>query len=379
MKILYIAPFRDFSGYASVARGYLNALSLYIEDGALAARCLLYDGGNHQSAQLDRFSAYPSDDVDVILQHTTPNEMEAKEGAFNVGLFCWETDRLPLQWVNELNRMQLVIVPTKANWQACKISGVTVPVEIVPYTYVVGRFDSQAPKIFFPSHNDAFKFLSIFQFSKKKGFDALLKAYLSEFSADDNVLLVVKTYLTPHDTPEHQQKVIQLVQTMKTAMRRKSYAPIHIIHGVSTSQEIDSLYKSTDCYVLPSRGEGWGVPHFDALGFGRPAIAVDGTGPSEFIRPFAGWVCDGSASPVFDMPHPLDYLYTGDENWIEPDCNSLRACMRDAYTMWETREVSDWNRFEAICKGRAAKFSPQHVGLQLLNVIEKHWELWKCS
>lgn len=381
MKILYVAPFRDFSGYASVARSYLAAIEPYLEVGQLATRNLLYDGGNHKSELLDRLSVVDINNVDVILQHTTPNEMDAKPGHFNVGLFCWETDKVPAQWVAELNRMQLIIVPTKANWEACKRSGVGAPIEIIPYTFEHGRFTESPSPIFFPIRNDAFKFLSIFQYSKKKGFDTLLKAYLAEFSADDNVMLVVKTYFTPHDTPEHQQKILQLIQTMKGLLRRKSYAPIHVIHGVSTPQEIDALYASTDCYVLPSRGEGWGVPHFDATAWGRPAIAVKGTGPEEFIKPEFGWLCDGHVSPVFDMPHPLEYLYTGDENWIEPNCGDLQRCMREAFGYWQMREknpIWDIRCQQGISYVRSV-FAPEYVGKDLLKVIARYWELWRTS
>ena len=35
-----------------------------------------------------------------------------------------------------------------------------------------------------------------------------------------------------------------------------------------------SLYKSADCFVLPSRGEGWGRPQVEAMAMGLPLIGT---------------------------------------------------------------------------------------------------------
>ena len=41
------------------------------------------------------------------------------------------------------------------------------------------------------------------------------------------------------------------------------------------------LYASADVFVLPSRGEGWGRPHVEAMAMGLPIITTNWSGPTE--------------------------------------------------------------------------------------------------
>ena len=380
-KILFVSPIKDFSGYASAARDYVTALD---KAGAnLVTRALRYDGGDYvPSPRFEELENRDVRDVDIIFQQTTPNEMEPKAGKFNVGAFCWETDRIPELWVNHLNKMDLVLVPCQDNLDTARRCGVIVPVEKIHYACNTKRYDdalSGGVKPFLvPGADSYFKFLSIFQFSKKKAFEVLLKSYLSECNPEDPVCLVVKTYMGPMDGPAEKQRVHQLIGAVKELLRLKQYPRIHLIHDVLSHDQIDRLYATADCYVLPSRGEGWGVPHFDALGFGLPAIATRGTGPTEFITPDCGWLIDSHMSPVIDMPHPHEFLYTGKENWHEPHAGHLKQCMREAFTSWAQKDQNDaWASRCANAAQRAKDFSHEIIGPQLLQTILRYYKMWK--
>lgn len=378
-KVLYISPHKDFSGYASVARDYIMSLDAWGFD--VVTRALRYDGGDYTPN--DYFAQLDAKDVrgtNIVFQHTTPNEMQRKEGFFNVGAFCWETDRIPDLWVNQLNTMDLVLVPCQDNLETARRCGVIVPVEKVPYACNTDKFRSNPKPFLIPQAEGSFKFLSIFQFSKKKAMELLLKSYLTEFNETDPVLLIIKTYMGPNDGMEQYQRIQQLIQAVKELLRLKSYPRIHLIHGVMEHGDIDRLYATSDCYILPSRGEGWGVPHLDALGFGLPAIATNGTGPTEFITPQCGWLVDSHMSPVIDMPHPHDFLYTGKENWHEPHADSVKAAMREAYSMWSKKERSDaWDKMCMAAKTRTADFSHYNTGKHLSAIVMSYYNMWKAN
>lgn len=378
-KAVFVGPLRDFSGYASAARNYVRALN---DAGgiSLVTRDLRYDGGKYKRNDLERHLAKKdTQNVNIVIQQTTPNEMEPKEGCFNVGVFCWETDRIPDEWVHQLNMMDLVLVPCDENVLAVKKCGVLTPVEKVHYSCDLTRFKSNPEPYVMPGVDDAFKFLAICQYSKKKGIDPLLKAYLSEFTPEDNVVLILKTYFGPNDGDEERLKMREIIRVIKQALRLKQYPPLQLIHEVMSFEDIDRLYATADCYCLPSRGEGWSVPHFDALGFGLPAIATKGTGPEEFITGDCGWLVNSHLSPCVDMPHPHDFMYTAKDNWNEPEVCDIKRCMREAYTLWTHRnERPTWNDMCLAAKNKVLSFDNSVVGPQVRNVILKYYKMWRA-
>jgi glycosyltransferase involved in cell wall biosynthesis len=378
-KMLFVGPLRDFSGYASVARDYVRALN---DAGSfLVTRDLCYDGGKYKKNPFEKMVAgRDTQDVQIVIQQTTPNEMEPKPGCFNVGIFCWETDKIPEQWVQQLNRMDLILVPCKENLLVTKRCGVLTPVELLPYSCDASRYEKKPKPYTMAGVDNSFKFLAICQYSKKKGLDPLLKAYLTEFTPEDNTVLMLKTYFGPNDGPEEHAKMRNIIQVIRQALRLKAYPKIQLIHEVLSFEDIERLYATADCYCLPSRGEGWGVPHFDALGFGLPAIATKGTGPETFINDDCGWLVKSHLSPCVDMPHPHDFMYTARDNWREPEVCDLMRCMREAHELWSNREVSpEWDRMCNTAKARVKSFDNDVIGEKLRDVILKYYDMWRVA
>lgn len=51
-------------------------------------------------------------------------------------------------------------------------------------------------------------------------------------------------------------------------------APVHVLPHQPQST-LPHLYAAADAFVLPSRGEGWGRPHVEAMSMGLPIIATN--------------------------------------------------------------------------------------------------------
>lgn len=375
-KILYIAPIKDFSGYAHAARDYIRALDG--EGCNLVTRAVQYDGGNYKfSPREEELFCRDTQGVDIVIQQTTPNETHPLPGVFNVTYFAWETDRIPVEWVNQLNQMDLVLVPCDANAEACRKSGVIVPVVKIPHTFDTAKYSKELSPYQVHGLDDRFKFLAICQYARKKGVDPLLKAYYSEFRKTDKVLLILKMYMTPKDGEEQKQYLAGLVNEMKDYLRIGDYAPVLLLNQVMSDNDIERLYAGCDSYALPSRGEGWSITHFDAMGFGKPPIALNWGGPTEFITNDTGWLVDYNMSPVCGMPHPHQFMYTGLDNWAEPHVNHLRQCMRQA--VLEKQNPERWNKRVEACKKRAKDFDYSIIGPLMKDTIYKHYEQWRSA
>mmetsp|Transcript_6481 Transcript_6481/g.15898 ORF Transcript_6481/g.15898 Transcript_6481/m.15898 type:complete len:131 (+) Transcript_6481:251-643(+) len=84
-----------------------------------------------------------------------------------------------------------------------------------------------------------------------------------------------------------------------------------------------------DAFVLPSRGEGWGRPHTEAMVMGLPCIATNWSGNTEFMS-------DANSFPIqVDGLVPVEQGAFKGHLWAEPSRTHLRSIMR---WVWENPE-----------------------------------------
>lgn len=102
---------------------------------------------------------------------------------------------------------------------------------------------------------------------------------------------------------------------------------------------VASVYAAADVLVLPSRGEGFGMPLIEAQAVGTPVITTDFTAQSELV--FSGWKIGGS----------LEWAYQ-EAFLMKPDIHQLNAALAQAYDS----RGDDLLRRQAIEGARAYAF-----------------------
>ena len=102
-------------------------------------------------------------------------------------------------------------------------------------------------------------------------------------------------------------------------------------------QEMPRLYKAANCFVLPTRGEGWGRPLMEAMAMGLPTIATRWSGHLEFMNDRNAYLCE--VDRLLKVP-PAAFreapLFQG-HRWAEPSVDDLRRLLRGVY---EGRDVA---------------------------------------
>eukprot|EP00238_Polyblepharides_amylifera_P011874 CAMPEP_0196591410 /NCGR_PEP_ID=MMETSP1081-20130531/69530_1 /TAXON_ID=36882 /ORGANISM="Pyramimonas amylifera, Strain CCMP720" /LENGTH=414 /DNA_ID=CAMNT_0041914765 /DNA_START=201 /DNA_END=1445 /DNA_ORIENTATION=+ len=288
-----------------------------------------------------------------------------------IGRTTFETDRITPTHVGRCNRMDEVWVPSEFNRQTFIRSGVE-PAKIftVPEPVDVDFFDPSTVEPLplpigrpvFPAPNSSssaaeFSFLSIFKWEDRKGWDVLLRAFLSEFQAGDDVALYMLT------SAYHSKKAF-LKQIRKVAEERGSasgQAQVFLIGEHIPTTELPRLFKSVDAFVLPSRGEGWGRPHVEAMAMSLPIIATNWSGPTEYMTE--------------ENSYPLQYegLVEVKEGafkghlWAEPSEDHLRTLMRHLTEHpAEAKQRGNRARQDMI-----RRFSPSRVSKILVEQFER--------
>ena len=81
---------------------------------------------------------------------------------------------------------------------------------------------------------------------------------------------------------------------------------------------------------MPSYGEAWCIPAFDAMGFGKTPICTNTGGMKDFIKN-AGFLVEGTMEPVFGMTRTFKKLFTCNEDWCSVSIRGLMESMRHVY------------------------------------------------
>lgn len=112
-----------------------------------------------------------------------------------------------------------------------------------------------------PIEHNEFIFSSIGSLINRKGFDLLIKAFSDEFANDKNVRLDIAG-----SGPEE-------VNLKKLINDNKMENRIRLLGQLSRAETLN-LYSNSDCFVLASKAETYGLVYREALAVGRPIIST---------------------------------------------------------------------------------------------------------
>jgi glycosyltransferase involved in cell wall biosynthesis len=262
-------------------------------------------------------SAPPIEDLpapDIYLFNGFPHDIRSAPGKLNVYVFVCEYRRLESRYralADRVNRyFDLAVVPSSFVARAVKQSGIRVPVRICPHGADPREFHPGVPPERLSTRKN-FRFLNVGGAGVRKGFDVLVRAYVSEFSALDDVSLVIKVraYRWEQDWAD---------RVLQRARLERRDAP-DIIYIYENSASVAGYYSACDVGVFPHRGEGFGIPILECLASGRRVIVTRGTGPMDFCT---------RANATFV---PARRAISRGRQWLEPDVAALRRAMRSAY------------------------------------------------
>ncbi len=368
MSKLIIGPFKDMSGYAKLGREYVKALLSVVDNDDYSLASVRYDSGRNapmETVLADAHDRQIDEEIDTVIQIVTPNEMRPVPGKRNIAICCWETDKIPVYWVVTLNAFDEIIVPCEANKQAFINSGVSKPIHIVHMPLFKDEYnlDDVEPFIIPEVSESTTIYYNISQWSHKKGIDALIRAYFLAFQNGEDVLLVLKGYVGMKNQQGDSQRLISAIDDIKESMRLKSYPKVYITDVTMNDAQLKQIHKLGDCYVNMSRGEGWGIPPFEALAYGNELVTTMHTGMKEWADEKMVWTVSSMLDSVHNMPHSDPNLYTANECWYEPNALNGSIALKLAAADGEKQTEATMAEF-------FEKFSPTKIGNQLKEIIE---------
>jgi glycosyltransferase involved in cell wall biosynthesis len=154
-------------------------------------------------------------------------------------------------------------------------------VHVLPHAIDVDKFRSAVPWQI--ENKRAFTFLSVFDFTPRKNWQDLLRAYWTAFDQHDDVCLILKVFFSDF-SDESRADIIRRILRYRESLKFKDRAPILVYGHDVRGSDMPGLFKAADSYVGISR-EGFGLPFCEAMAAGLACIGPEVGGNREFMTP----------------------------------------------------------------------------------------------
>lgn len=342
MRISYVAHYRDGTGYGEASKGYISAL---LQQGVevVAIPYRLNDRNILPPADILKAEKTKLRGIDKVVLHTLPYWFESHVDLPTIGIFSTEMSGIPTEWVNNINKLHSSIVSSNQSLECCVNSGVVKHPTVVPYCVDTTKYDKGYGKTEFI---DTLKkqgktiFYNISEFINRKNLSALLRAYYTEFSAKDDVHLIIKSNLSSV-TPQtlggiFQKKEYEIIKGLN--LNEKELPGVTFLPIYMNETDIYSLHNTCDIYISASYGESWDLPLFDAMGFGKTPIYPAHTGYLNYMNKFVGYPVKSFQLPCFGLVDSDPKIYNSNFDFYSVDINDLKKKMRHAFENKKERD-----------------------------------------
>ena len=262
---------------------------------------------------------------DIVVHHNPAIFFNpSKTAKINVLYTLWETSKATDEFLKRSSKADELWFHSE--WSMKAFGEIDLPKRVVPPPIPIwfGTENTSKQTSFVSS---PFRFLFVGAWYSRKGPDILLEAYAEEFDKSEDVELWLKrTYLSQNSTyPTLNEMIKQHKVTAPVVDVQKKY------------ENMEELYKQCNCFVLPSRGEGYCLPAVEAGLCDLDIIVSRCSALEDVWSPVGVRFVEGKTKKVGDSweTEPGVVSWVDPESlWFEPDVDSLRKQMRKSFEEW---------------------------------------------
>jgi glycosyltransferase involved in cell wall biosynthesis len=282
-------------------------------------------------------------EADTVLHFAMPPHCRPVPGKRNINYTMFEADRIPAAWAPLATQHDRIVVPTAACADAWIAGGVpdshvrisplavdgaffATPAE--PLAIGVNPVDSREAR---PLAGFRTRFLNIAELRPRKNLLGLLRSWIRATNTEDDAVLVLKcTSFNEADMRALEEDVRRLQHDLGRTLREA--APVTVLQGACTDEQLRALYHSVTHYISMSFGEGWDQPMMEAAASGLQLIAPDHTGYQAYLT-----AQDASLLPTERVPVAFegaaggaDWIFFAGTHWWRPSEDAAIEAIRSA-------------------------------------------------
>ncbi|WP_345813084.1 glycosyltransferase [Paraburkholderia sp. PREW-6R] len=276
-------------------------------------------------------------------------------GRYNIGCWQWELPRYP-------KGLELALVVVDEIWSSTTFTAEAMrsvtdkPVLVMPMAVHLPELTRAYVRPEFDLPDNRFVFLNVLDGNSsvyRKNPLAVVQAFQKAFPrAVEGVHLLLKTMNM--GTPSAQwDKVLLLCE---------GDPRISIISGALPREKVIALQSLADCFVSLHRAEGFGRNIAEAMLLGKPVIASNFSGNTDFTNDTTAFMVDGETIPVL----PEQYSFGAGQSWFDADVDSAAAMMQRCFQDKPERDAR-------AAAGQAfvrSRYAPESVGRRYLERLQ---------
>ena len=372
LNILYHSCPFDLSGYGTVSRNHLLKLAK-MKDLKIRLRTRKFWSGTCPDLREDgeilhSLERNPIAENDFIfIHHLTPENFFIDPRAkYHICYTPFETDGLPLPWLLPFRAMDEIWVPSEHNKTAYTRSGLkNKKITVIPHGVDINRYKPNIEPLDY--NRGKFNFGSVFDWTERKNPVALIRAYYNAFFRGEDVTLTIRTFwrFPLEKTAEYVRSEVQKIKEGYT--NRNDFPKILFWFDTMDEAAMPHFFKSFDCFVLPTRGEGFGLPFLEAMACGVPTIGPVWGGNREFMDKSNSVLVSGNVVPISDALFLKQQPQYSGQSWFDVDEVELSKLMRWVY---DNRDASQELARKAVADIRG-KFTWDHTAKKIFDRLEQ--------
>ena len=289
---------------------------------------------------------------DIWVQITVPNEFQAV-GKYNIGVTAGtEGDVCPEAWIDKLNTMQLVIVPsnfTKSvfeNTAKQHNKSITTRIEVIPEYFDETIYNNSVTGqlSILDQITESFTFLSVGHWLQgqmgedRKNISGLLHCFFNTYkNQKDAPALILKTSGATYsvmDRIEIESKINQIRDLFGNA----KLPNVYLLHGDLADEEMNLLYNHPKVKAMVSftKAEGYGRPLLEFATTGKPIIAPHYSGQADFLK--KEFICALPGGLTEIHPSAQNEFLIANAKWFTPDYTYAGKMFKEVeknYKKWQ--------------------------------------------
>jgi glycosyltransferase involved in cell wall biosynthesis len=289
---------------------------------------------------------------DIWVQITVPNEFQAV-GKYNIGVTAGtEGDICPEKWIDNLNSMQLVIVPSKftkmvfENTAKKYNKAINSRIEVVPeyFDETIYTNKIQDSLEILNQIPESFAFLSVGHWLQgqvgedRKNISGLIHCFFNTYkNQKDAPALILKSSGATYsvmDRMEIENKINQIRDMFHT----NSLPNVYLLHGDLADEEMNLLYNHPKVKAMVSftKAEGYGRPLLEFATTGKPIIAPHYSGQADFLK--KEFICALPGGLTEIHPSAQNEFLIANAKWFTPDYTYAGKMFKEVeknYKKWQ--------------------------------------------